>query len=108
MPIPTSQRFRLASGSEGDFSERVMVQAHRKAVYDIQMEADAYGTPGWKACRAVWQNVSNYRFPLALGVLNGPLINKESVADISDIDIEAAVGTIWPLFVQVYFPEPVE
>jgi hypothetical protein len=102
MAIPLDQKFRLAAGSEGDFSDRVLVQLHRRATYALD------GNPTGQeaaAARAVWQNVSNYRFPVSLAVLNGPLLNEEDAESIDDADIDSGVGGIWERFVEVYFPE---
>lgn len=112
MAISYADRFRIADGHETDFAYRALAALHRHATHVLNVGTAPENE--LQAARVVWQNVSNYRFPVALALLNDQFVNKPSSAasDISDLEIEAAINDgetgLWIRFVAVYFPAPAE
>lgn len=107
MAIALADKFKIAAGNSTTFSDRVLAQLHREAIYRINGGASGQDRV---ACLAIYANVTNFRFPITFALLNDQFVDVttlqalDAVSDFGVNSIEAAVGAQWPTFVAALFP----
>ena len=108
--ISLAQKFQIAEGNATTFSDRVLAQLHREAIFRINGGASGQDRI---ACLAIYANVTNFRFPITFALLNDQFVGVDSlpaldvVPDLGVSSIEAAVGAQWATFVSALFPASV-
>lgn len=101
MAIPTGERFKIANGYT-DFSSRAVTAIHRHVVF-ILNNAENHDADTLHAAKEVWKNPIQYQTQVAFAMLNDDFINKDSVDQITDNEIEGAAATQWARLVDVHF-----
>ena len=105
--IALADKFTIAEGHGSTFSDRVLAQLHREAIYRINGGASGQDRV---ACLSIYANVTNFRFPITFALLSDQFVGVANVAALDDVpdtdvgSIEAAVGAQWATFVAALFP----